>query len=614
MLVSDALSFLHVDATKQQLHEQRQWHKLLHYEKALFAHPGVKSSIHTSGFFLAPMGNHDPKAEMLATLSAFLKPAGTKPDEHAQCKFRARYLWLKDRLNFNDRDIPAIQCPEFEAWSLNGKTESISVIFATGFLGNPASYYGHTLIKMNAKDESQEINLLDVTVNFGAIVPDGDDPVTYIAKSLTGGYEAGFSHINYYFHTHNYGEIEQRNLWEYELSLDQKDTQLVIAHIWEVLGKKYTYYFFNKNCVTRMGELLEIIDGIDVIPDNHVWVIPQTMIQKLGEAQYKGRSLVKRVEYHPSRQSRFYHKYASLETDQKVVVQKVANDTSILESNIFADKAIASRYVILDTLLDYFQYIREPDALSNDHANIAYQKVLAKRYELPPGEEKKVLTQPDSPHISRDASFIQFGMLENKELGAGKVLTIRPAYYDELDGDHGHVQHAELTMGRLQLVEFENDIDVRSLQIVSIKSRNATVTGLPGDTGSSWQLNIGFETQDLECDHSCLVARLQADKGYTWPLTKYVFAGGYLGAAIQDNRNDNGNFFLNASAFTIVTLHQNLTLKTEYHYRAHLDSSLGDENAFSLTGRYQFHRNWDIRAEYQHSRADEFSLTLGHYW
>ena len=78
---------------------------------------------------------------------------------------------------------------------------SVSVVFATGFLGNPASYYGHTLLKFNFRTGEKHTSLLDVSVNYGAILEGKHDgQVTYIVKSLAGGYSAGFSHIHFYYH------------------------------------------------------------------------------------------------------------------------------------------------------------------------------------------------------------------------------------------------------------------------------------------------------------------------------------------------------------------------------------------------------------------------------
>ena len=273
---SSNLDYYVHEAKTTRLYEHSTWKKLLVYERQ-WPDRNIRSAVHSESFFNASTGYKDPAAELIATIEAVIKPLDGNPDLHAQCRFPARYLWLKDKLELTEKDVPSIDCPEFDEWSMKGEVDSLSIVFATGFLGNPASYYGHTLLKLNNKGLNSN-RLLDISVNYGAIIPDGEDPVTYIAKGLLGGYNAGFSHTEYYFHNQSYGEIELRDLWEYELNLSPDEVRMILAHTWEVMGKEYTYYFLNKNCAYRMGELFEIIDGIKINPDTRFWVIPQAQV------------------------------------------------------------------------------------------------------------------------------------------------------------------------------------------------------------------------------------------------------------------------------------------------------------------------------------------------
>jgi len=70
-----------------------------------------------------------------------------------------------------------------------GNVSSVSLVYATGYLGNPASYYGHVLLKINSDGDTQTA-LEDQAINFGAIIPDNEGMVSYILKGLMGGYES----------------------------------------------------------------------------------------------------------------------------------------------------------------------------------------------------------------------------------------------------------------------------------------------------------------------------------------------------------------------------------------------------------------------------------------
>jgi hypothetical protein len=293
----------HASATKpeqnqtlQHLADHPQWLKLVHYETGPYPGASLSSAVKSPEFFLAEDGKNSPVSELKATITALQMPA-LSPDTHAACRFPARARWLSQQLGTELTMPTRISCPELEKWTRDNTVESVSIIYATGYLANPASYYGHTLLKFNFKDAQDHSDLMDESVNYGAIVGDGDNPVSYIFKGIFGGYDGGFSHINFYFHNHNYGENELRDLWEYQLTLSPQATQMVTEHAWEVLGKRYTYYFFRRNCAFRMAELIDVAGNDPMLQQWRPWTIPQSLIQSLSGTQINGQPLLADVKY-----------------------------------------------------------------------------------------------------------------------------------------------------------------------------------------------------------------------------------------------------------------------------------------------------------------------------
>src|SRR3989344_2742899 len=147
------------------IHSEKYWHELIHYEKSLWSSSGYESSIQNPEFFLSENGKYDPKAELIATLKK------------------------------NEEDLS--KCFGYQKWAIESKVNSISLVFATGYLGNPASYFGHPLLKLNKGLVNGK--LLDITLNFGAITPAEENPVVYVLKGLFGGYQASFSQLQFFF-------------------------------------------------------------------------------------------------------------------------------------------------------------------------------------------------------------------------------------------------------------------------------------------------------------------------------------------------------------------------------------------------------------------------------
>jgi hypothetical protein len=594
---SPELAFYRADSLR--LHNHEVWKKLLHYEESL---SGNVSAINSKDFFLSEVGQFNSRAELEATLYAFSQVA-EDPNYHAQCRFPARYLWLQEKLNLSGYGIESINCPNFNQWSLDGSTESISIVFATGYLGNPASYYGHTLLKLNSRDQDKQTSLLDVSINYGAIVPDGEGPIPYIFKGIFGGYSGGFSHIEYYFHTHNYGENELRDLWEYKLDLPQNSVDLIIAHAWEVLGKEYTYYFFRRNCAYRMAELVEIVTGIDIIPETPLFTIPQSLIKKISEATLEGRPLMNEVIFHPSRQSSLYRRYNLLTSSQKLELIDIIEKGEVRTTD----------YDILDTLLDYYQFVSHSEKDDQYSAKEMYRQALAARYTLPPHASQDVSFSTNAPHAARSPSLVSFGLMHSSQAGLEGLLRIRPAYYDQLDSDAAHVANSTLSMGDMVFAIDDSRLRLYNFDVINIESANTKRTSLPGDNGDAWSLRAGIQKQNLACSN-CLIPRFQGAWGKVLPLSNGVNFTGLIGGGVQENKQNNGSVFVSVATNILYEASQNVRAKITVSYENTINGNRIGKVKADVSLRYRLSSSRDLRLSYSKDKAESLSLTFGTYW
>ncbi|MFH1318958.1 MAG: DUF4105 domain-containing protein, partial [Candidatus Omnitrophota bacterium] len=220
------------------------WLKLLHYERG-----SKQSVVLTESFFLSPNGRSDPKAELIAIINAYFTPWGDNSDEHARCRFPARYYWLSQQLPLPNYNLREANCRSLEKWALLDSVKSVSMLLVSGYLGNPASTFGHGFLKLNTDSIDDQVGLFDLTLNYGALVPENENTLFYIIRGLSGGYEAGFSDKYFYTQDLVYSHTEFRDIWDYKLELTDYERTLLILHIWEIVGSKFTYYFLDKNCV-----------------------------------------------------------------------------------------------------------------------------------------------------------------------------------------------------------------------------------------------------------------------------------------------------------------------------------------------------------------------------
>jgi len=597
-----------------ELSRQKTWLKLGLYEREATESVKYLSSVQSADFFLSENGAQSPYNELLATINEINSPfvSNERNNEHAICRFPARLFWLKkvipSALNIDRKII----CNKYKEWSYDNSTESISIVYATGYLGNPASFYGHTLLKFNSSNIRGKTKLADVSVNYGAIIPKNENPVTYIFKGLFGGYDAGFSHIDYYFHNHNYGENELRDMWEYELSLTPQESQFIVAHAWELLGKKYTYYFLKKNCAYRMAELLEIVDNIDIKPENPIYLIPQSLIQKLVATTHGGRQLVKRVEFHPSRQTRFYKLFDLLTSTEKKHLEKIVDSNGRGKSDSFSLLPAHSQKKIIDAVLDYYQYVLKKNNSEDEQIQEDYEKILALRFTLPAGRQKVDYKSNIAPHKGRSPSLTNLALLDNERLGAQLAIKIRPAYYDSLDSGGGHIANSSLTMVGFELRLGEQKSYLSYLDLFKVESINSQTTGLPDDTNTAWNIRAGFSQTHSTLSHA--VFGIQGDYGKSFRLNKGLLLAAYLGGGLQDNKNGYGNIFLRGLLSAHFDFGDAIRFKAKLEHREYVDSNKNDQNIYSLEGRYQLTTNEELRVFYRDDENLEFGLSYGFYW
>ena len=162
------------------------WLKLVHYKKSRLSYINSrkKSSVITDTFFLSSTGKGDPASELKATIFAMNKDVEGSTegdmDGHAQCRFPARYYWLKQVAPDLLASAPSVICTDFLKWSVGNKVDSVSLFFAAGYLGNPASYYGHILLRLNATEVSNASNLLINKYGFWGDFPSKKGRSTYV--------------------------------------------------------------------------------------------------------------------------------------------------------------------------------------------------------------------------------------------------------------------------------------------------------------------------------------------------------------------------------------------------------------------------------------------------
>ena len=605
-----ALPELLSQAKNANLAENEMWYKLLHYKKS---NSRYESEVVSKDFFFSSTGRTDPQSELTATLTAMLRPP-SDINTHAQCRFPARYKWLKKELSLSDETaIGTEMCPDYVKWTLDEKIDGISLIFASGHLSNPASFYGHILLKFNTENTSNELNLLDTSLNYGAIMPENENALLYIFRGLFGGYDGSYTNQQFYRHNHKYAENELRDLWNYELNLSKEQVSGIVDHSWELLGAKFTYYFLKQNCGYKMAELLNLVIDHPLLPSFKEWAMPSDTLSQLVEANNNGKKLVKDITLIKSRQNEFRDKFKLLTLAEKSIAVDFINQKKGEAPSILSLEPASNKRVI-DTLFDYYAFILTKEDADIKTIEARRRTLLLSRLKL----DTKELNWPKSdpappPHKSQKSSMVQASYIYNDKLGSGALIRFRPAYYDFLSLNRGRAPYTQMSMMDLSAVIRNNKISLKHLDLLKIETLNISPTGLSEDGNFAWNVGAGIREQNLNC-LGCLHGYLSGGIGKAYSiddkLAVYLMATGELvGFGKEGIQVKTG-------------VKMGLVSNFNDYWQTHLETGVREsitsghklQKFVSWENRFGNSTIWDTRLKFTYHDAAEITFGAGFYW
>lgn len=357
-----------------------------------------------------------------------------------------------------------------------------------------------------------------------------------------------------------------------------------------------------------MAELIEIVEGVDIIPDNRPFTIPQALIRKVGAAKAEGRALVEKIIYHPSRQSRLYQRYSLLDERDKEFVEEW-----VLAMGQNGSPPPLSDYDQIDTLLDYYQFVLKSNVDQSAEISEAYRRVLLQRYQLPPRSMTEVNAFALAPHSARPPSRLALGLIHSSVMGNGVELQVRPAYYDHLDSGSAHVRNSVLTMADLRLQLWGDSLRVDQFDIINIESANTAVTRLPGDNREAWMIRAGLVRPDSVC-RDCLIPRIEGAWGSSYTIRDSIDITGMVGASAQERSQ--GYDYLNALATGRVVARLSPVARIQLYclIRTPIQQSSGTSVEDGLEFRYRVTPSLDFRVRYESDKAKQLIVSLGTYW
>ena len=413
------------------------WRTIVHYKKNFTG--GFTSLIDDPLFFFSDKGKKDPYAELEATIRGFFQPF-ENGKAHPTVKFSARYAWLKKRLEIDVSKLPYDGDIQFERFYKQLNPSTVTLVFPAGFMGNPASMFGHTFLLIESEGGSR---LLASAANYAANAEETFGTV-FAFKGLFGFFKGYYSFLPYYQKIKEYSDGEMRDMWEYELSLTPEEKAGMMRHTIEMENIYSDYYFIGENCSFNLMYLIEAAKPETEITDAFGMVVePINTIRVV-----KDKNLVSRRVYRPSIYSRIKYLRSKLsDNEQELVLDFCRGDhdlSGIDLMNITDEKKI----IMCDLASDYLKFMAEKKDITEQNYKSRFISVLTKRNSMvkyDPIKDMPVPAAPEESHKSRRMAFKTGRSLK----GFYSQLAYRQTCHEMMDTDDGYNMNSQIIFGNI---------------------------------------------------------------------------------------------------------------------------------------------------------------------
>lgn len=468
------------------------WARLLHVDQVDYSSKVLSPDFYQSKFFA---GRDFLRQELLANLETAQSQA-----ESYICRYPARYEFLKTY--FKNLDLSARDCTDLQDWKSKLNVKSLSLVYPNHSMGSSLAVFSHTFFKLNSRDLPADSNL-NIAISYAAELDPSDSLPSLALKGFLGGYVGKFGNSYYYEELNRYSESEYRDIYEYELNLDDQEIDRLLNHIWEVKDIQFRYFFLRGNCSFYLLLLLDIARPRLSLSLNYRFVtVPSESLKTV----YFEPDLVGRIAWLPSKKTRQDLAWQKLSAVQKNYVRQTIRmnqfDPITLNSLMSHEQQVQ--------VLDYLSLFLRDDKQENQGIyNSIRESILATRSALgklnEPAHGDHQATDSDSaelPHFSHGAmaGYLGTGQLDGKNYAK---LKYRFVLHSMLDPSSGYFKDTDLELAAIELKYFDQQ---KEMQFYNSKLVFANITVLKPDSlgalgswqGSSQLINYGSDRWNLK--------------------------------------------------------------------------------------------------------------------
>ena len=543
---------------QKKLYENPYWSKLLHYTNG-------ESEIDSDNFFISKDGKTDLKKELFETINSL-----KNGKNNVLCRFPLRVKWLKENIPFLEKKIVIYPCAQLDEYISSIDAKYVTMVFPTAHINSPASMYGHTFLRVSSNEDTP---LISNAINFAAKTDDTNGFI-FAYKGLFGEYEGRYSILPYYEKIKEYNNLEQRDIWEYDLDLTQDEIDRLVLHAFELKDSYSDYFFFKENCSYNILWLLEVSrNDLDLVSHFTFKTVPLDSIKIL-----KSFNLIKDSRFRYSNMGKMKN-ILEKKIENKEYLKAFINENKPLNESLSTDDKIS----YLDFKILYLQYQRANNQYDKKEYLNKYVQLLKERssYNKASSYDIKTPFNPLDSHDSAKVSFF-YDSTDSFELG------LKPVYTDIYDISDGYLEGAYIDFFDLNIKKIKDEkIKLDKFTLLKINSlAQQDMIFKP----FSWGIDLGYEYFKDQSDY----LKIKPETGLAFGKEKnfiYTMIGSNL-----YYKNSEQLYSVGTSIGFITNQFEDIKLGIKYSYDKY-NKSL-ENNEVEIFATYKMERNVALNIKY----------------
>jgi hypothetical protein len=523
-------------STNYNLHKTPQWHALLELKNG--------KPINSNRNYLS--NPFDTKIELEETLKLIIE------NPHSACRYPARKRFIESSFLIPSRSLTPIECTEYSNFLNSVPNDGIYLVYASENVTSASSMMGHAMLRLDGKNKDG----LDVKhgVTFFTELDTLNIPKLMFETLITGK-EGIFKVAPYAPYQFHYREVEQRNIWEYELILSNYQRALIRDRIWELKYENPAYFFDKYNCATLTQLLISLAKPVE---SN----LKDRIITPLDVVKYSvNNQLVKETRLIPSHKWKLHSlsDKIALKDRQKLNSQLESGTISTIIEEMSTKTFLALEYQDSLNSLRYSRGSLSEEVYKINRSRLEGNRTWSKHLALD-------VSSTISPHRKADESIVTLGLTRFKD---EPFITLQ--YFpvaNSLSNDNRHsFGETQLVLSdvKLRISKKSGDVFIDKFMLYDMVSRIPFELENPNPSSS---FKVGLERVFDDVLSSQVLALTEGSIGVTKVFGSVLGFYTEIGLGVGTDL-EKLNFYIEPRVGAYAYLANSLKLEVEYQHTYH---------------------------------------------